>query len=64
MDYKGRQLILEYDGQIRECGDLRLAEEANRKLCKMAKEETVKALNAVTQAASEKMKNGYRLGDN
>ncbi len=64
MEIRGRKLILEYDRKIAETGDLRLAEEANRKLCKMAKEETVKALNAVTQAASEKMKNGYRLGDN
>jgi dipeptidase len=60
---RGRQLVLEYDRKIAESGDLRLAEEANRKLCAMAKEETVKALNDVLLAASEKMKNAYHLED-
>ena len=60
---RGRQLVLEYDRKIAESGDLRLAEEANRKLCAMAKEETVKALNDVLLAASERMKNGYNLED-
>ena len=63
MAARGRQLVLEYDRKIGENGDVRLAEEANRKLCAMAKEETVKALNAVLLTASEKMKNGYDLAD-
>ena len=61
---RGRQLILEYDRKIAGTGDLRLACEANEKLCDMAKEETVKALNNVLLTASEKMKNGYNLSDN
>ena len=64
MEFKGRKLIREYDRKIAETGDLRLAEEANGKLCEMAKEETGKALNNVLQTASEGMKNGYRLADN
>ncbi len=64
MEIRGRQLILEYDRKIAEAGDLRLAEEANEKLCAMAKEETTKALNNVLLTASEKMKNGYNLADN
>ncbi len=64
MEFRGRQLIREYDRKIAETGDLRLAEEANGKLCEMAKEETGKALNNVLQTASEGMKNGYRLADN
>ena len=60
---RGRQLIVEYDRKIAESRDLRLAEEANRKLCAMAKEETVKALNDVLLAASEKMRNAYHLDD-
>ncbi len=60
---RGRQLIVEYDRKIAESGDLRLAEEANRKLCAMAKEETVKTLNDVLLAASEKMRNAYHLDD-
>ena len=60
---RGRQLILEYDRKIAQSGDLRLAEEANKKLCAMAKEETVKVLNDVLLAASEKMRNAYHLDD-
>ena len=63
MFIRGRQLIVEYDRKIAESRDLRLAEEANRKLCAMAKEETVKALNDVLMAASEKMRNAYHLDD-
>ncbi len=64
METRGRQLILEYDRKIAETGDVSLAEEGNRKLCKMAEEETVKALNKVLQIASERMKNGFNLADN
>ena len=61
---KGRQLIREYDGKIRETGDLRLAAEANEKLAKMARKQTTDTLNKVVQIASERMKNGYNLADN
>ena len=64
VETRGRQLVLEYDRKIAETGDLRLAEEANGKLCAMAKEETTKALNNVLLTASEKMRNGYNLADN
>ena len=43
---------------------LRLAQEANEKLCEMEKEETTKALNLILLTASEKMRNGYNLADN
>ena len=64
VETRGRQLVMEYDRKIAETGDLRLAEEANGKLCAMAKEETTKALNNVLLTASEKMRNGYNLADN
>ena len=64
MATRGRQLIREYDARIAESGDEALAEEANRKLCEMAKEETTSALNKVLRIASERMKNGYNLADN
>ena len=64
MEARGRQIVLEYDRKIAETGNLRLAEEANEKLCKMAREETTKALNSIVQTASEKMRNGYNLADN
>ena len=64
METRGRQLIREYDAKIAESGKTALAEEANRKLCEMAKEETTSALNKVLRTASERMKNGYNLADN
>ena len=64
METRGRQIIREYDKKIGETGDLKLAEEANRKLCEMAKEETAKALTNVLHTACGKMKDGYNLADN
>ena len=64
VETRGRQLVIEYDRKIAETGDVSLAEEANGKLCAMAKEETTKALNSVLLTASEKMRNGYNLADN
>ena len=61
---RGRQLVLEYDRKIAETGDLSLAARANDALCKMAREETQKALNALTLIASEEMKDGYDRADN
>ena len=59
-----RRIVLEYDRKIAKQGGTGLAEEANEKLCEMAREETAKALNAVLKTASEKMRNGYNLADN
>ena len=64
VETRGRQLIREYDRKMTETGDFSLTEEANEKLCAMAREETVSALNKVLQTASEKMRNGYNLADN
>ena len=64
VETRGRQLVIEYDRKIAETGDVSLAEEANGKLCAMAKEETTKALNSVLLTASEKMRNGFNLADN
>ena len=61
---KGRQIILEYDRKIRDTGDYSLAEEANEKLCHMAKEQTIKALSTVLHEACVHMKNGYNRADN
>ena len=61
---RGRQLVLEYDRKIAETGDLSLAARANDALCKMAREETQKVLNALTLIASEEMKDGYDRADN
>ena len=61
---KGRQLILEYDRKLADSGDASLMEEANRKLCEMARKETDTTLTKVLQTATEQMKNGYNLADN
>ena len=45
-------------------GDFTLSREANEALARMAREETIKALNQVLRAASETMKNGYSRADN
>ena len=39
-------------------------EEANRKLCEMAKEQTTDTLNKVLLESSKSMKNGYNRADN
>jgi dipeptidase len=61
---RGRQLVREYDRKIAETGNLSLAEEANRKLAQMAREETEKAMNKILEISSTHMKNGFRLADN
>ena len=61
---KGRTLIREYDRKMIESGNFSLTEEANGKICAMAKEETTATLNKILLTASEKMKNGYNLADN
>ena len=64
VNIRGRQLVREYDRIMAESGEFSRTEEANRKLCDMCREETVKTLNKVLQTASESMKNGFRLSDN
>ena len=61
---KGRLLLREYDGKMKESGDFSLTAEANEKLCAMAKEETTATLNKVLHDASVHMKNGYNRADN
>ena len=61
---RGRQLIREYDRKMIGNNDFSLMEEANRKLCDMAKEQTIQTLNKVLLEASTHMKNGYNRADN
>ena len=61
---KGRQIILEYDRKMTEKADWSLTEEANEKICSMAREQTTDTLNKVLLEASTHMKNGYKLSDN
>ena len=61
---KSRQILREYDRKMAKKADPALMDEANKKLCAMAKEETTKTLNRVLMQASQNMKNGYKLSDN
>ena len=61
---RGRRLIGEYDRKMAESGDFSAAEEADEKLCEMARKETTAALNHVLMEASQQMKNGYNRADN
>ena len=61
---KGRQIIREYDQKMAEKGSYDLMQEANEKLCEMAKAQTIKTLNQIVLESSKHMKNGYSLADN
>ncbi len=61
---QGHQLINEYDRKMIESKDFSLTEEANEKICAMAKKETIKCLNNVLLQASKNMKNNYNRADN
>ncbi len=61
---KGRHIIWEYDRKMIENNDFSLTEEANRKLCEMAKEQTTDTLNKLVLETSTHMKNGFNLADN
>ena len=61
---EGRRLVLEYDAKMLESGNYALAEEANEKICAMARKKTTLTLNNVVHEASVNMKNGYHRGDN
>jgi len=59
---RGRQILREYDEKG--STDPKVLEEANEKLCAMAKEETINTLNKVLAEVSTHMKNGYNRQDN
>ncbi|MBR5804964.1 MAG: C69 family dipeptidase, partial [Clostridia bacterium] len=61
---EGRRMILEYDRKMTEKSDWSLMEEANEKICRMAREQTTETLNKVLLEASAHMKNGHKLSDN
>jgi dipeptidase len=58
------RLLNEYDAKMEDSGDLSLLEEANKKICGMAKEESTKAINQLMLIASQHMKNGFSRADN
>ncbi len=61
---EGRRLVLEYDRRMADSGDFSLAEEANRRLCDMARRHSTDTLGKVLLQASQRMKNGYSRSDN
>lgn len=61
---KGHALINEYDKKFMETKDVKVLEEANEKLCEMAKKEAQDTLNKVVYQASLAMKCGYSRSDN
>ncbi len=61
---KGHQLVGEYDRKMTEAKKYDLMEEANRKLCDMAKKEASGTLSKVLKAASVAMRCGYKRSDN
>lgn len=61
---EGRRIMREYDRRMTASGDFSLAEEANSKLCAMAREQSAFTLNKVLREASVTMKNGYNRADN
>lgn len=61
---RGHQIINEYDKKFMETKDVKILEEANEKLCQMAKEEAQNTLNKVVYQASLAMKCGYSRSDN
>ena len=61
---KSREILNEYDKLFKEKKDLKLLEEANKKIIEFVKEETSKTLNSLLLNAGEKMKTRYHRGDN
>lgn len=61
---KGYAILNEYDAKMMKAKKYDLIDEANGKLCDMAKKETIKCLNEVLRKASENMKCGYSRSDN
>lgn len=61
---KGREIINSYDAKMTETGKYELADEANRALVDMAREEATSTINKLMMTASRQMKNGYSRADN
>ena len=61
---KSHQIINEYDKKMMSAKKYDLLDEANVALCKMAKEETTKALNNLVLESSKHMKNNFNRADN
>lgn len=61
---RGRRLLNEYDEKILAGGDVKLLEEANKKVTDMVKEESDKALGKILRNASDHMKARYHRNDN
>ena len=61
---KIEKVSAEYDKKMIEANDFTLMNEANEKLCAMARKETINTLNKVLHDASTHMKNGYNRADN
>ena len=63
VNVKGRRIIWEYDRRMTDSGDWSLTQEANKKICDMARKEAGIALSKVLKTSSVEMKNGYDLKD-
>ncbi len=61
---KGHHLINEYDGRMMKEKDHALIEEANEKICEMAKKETADTLSKLLYETSVRMKCSYNRTDN
>lgn len=61
---KGSRLLHEYDEKIKKGEDVKLLEEANKKIMDMVKKESDKALESLLRNASDNMKTRYHRGDN
>ena len=61
---QGRRIINEYDKKMAASLKFDLLEEANEKLCEMARKETTEVLNEVVGISAARMKNGYNRSDN
>ncbi len=61
---QARSIIAEYDEKMTASGKFDLMEEANEKICAMAKKETTECLNGVLLTATQKMKDGFSRPDN
>ncbi|MBR0138358.1 MAG: dipeptidase, partial [Erysipelotrichaceae bacterium] len=60
----GHRIISEYDKKMIEAKKFDLLDEANEKLCEMAKKETTSALNNLVLEASKHMRNNFNRADN
>lgn len=61
---EARKILNDYDAKMTASEDYTLLEEANEKLCEMAKKETAKVINNTIRNAYEHMKNGFKRADN